>query len=55
VACRSARVLAEEFRSDRGQRRCRKMNAQETRLHIGTPTVTREKLDLKERLEGHAG
>lgn len=48
-ACRSLRVYADRFRPNRSQRRAYKANAGEVRLRIGTPEVTRTKLDLYDR------
>lgn len=49
AACRSLRVLVEQFRPDRSMRRLRKANAGSVRHEIGTPSVTRAKLDLYDR------
>jgi arginine-tRNA-protein transferase len=48
-ACRAVRVRAAEFRPDRSQRRVRKLNESVIERRIGTPAVTREKLDLYDR------
>jgi leucyl-tRNA---protein transferase len=48
-ACRSLRVLVDQFRPNRSQRRNCKSNESEVRLQIGPPEVTREKLDLYDR------
>jgi arginine-tRNA-protein transferase len=48
-ACRSLRVLVDQFRPDRSQRRCRKLNQDDTRVRIGVPAVTRAKLNLYDR------
>ena len=48
-ACRSLRVVVDRFRPDRSQRRTRKANDDTVRLLIGTPEVTRAKLDLFDR------
>jgi arginine-tRNA-protein transferase len=57
--CRALRVSAERFRPDRSQRRARRRNEGEVELRIGTPAVTREKLDLYDRYHafqaGHKG
>src|SRR5437870_4287166 len=48
-ACRSLRVLVEQFRPNRSQRRTRKLNEGAVELVIGRPTVTRAKLNLYDR------
>jgi arginine-tRNA-protein transferase len=48
-ACRSLRVKVAAFRPNRSQRRVRTANAGVIRLRIGTPSVTRAKLDLYDR------
>lgn len=47
-ACRSLRILVDRFRPDRSQRRAKKANA-DLDLVIGTPSVSRAKLDLYDR------
>jgi arginine-tRNA-protein transferase len=46
TACQSLRVPTASFRPNRSQRRVRKANESVIRLQIGTPTVSRAKLDL---------
>jgi arginine-tRNA-protein transferase len=48
-ACRSLRVKVANFRPNRSQRRVRKANEGVIRLRVGTPNVTRAKLDLYDR------
>jgi arginine-tRNA-protein transferase len=48
-ACQPLRVIAEGFRANRSQRRAWKNNEAEIRLRIGSPLVTRAKLDLYDR------
>lgn len=48
-ACRSLRVDAAQFRPDRSQRRCRRVNEGTVRLLIDVPSVTPEKLALFDR------
>jgi arginyl-tRNA--protein-N-Asp/Glu arginylyltransferase len=45
-ACQPLRVLADQFRPDRSQRRAIKTNAGTTELRIGMPSVTKAKLNL---------
>src|SRR5580692_7011190 len=47
-ACRSLRVLVDQFRPDRSQRRAVHANADVT-VTIDPPRVTRQKLDLYDR------
>src|SRR5262245_37218818 len=49
TACRSLRIVVEKFHPDRSQRRARKANAGDVRVGVGTPSVSREKLDLYDR------
>jgi len=49
TACRSLRVLMDRFHPNRSQRRVRKSNQGEVILEIGSPNVTRAKLDLYDR------
>jgi arginyl-tRNA--protein-N-Asp/Glu arginylyltransferase len=49
TACRSLRVLVDEFQPNRSQRRNRKVNEEEVRLEIGPPAATRSKLRLYDR------
>lgn len=48
-ACRTLRVLVDQFRPNRSQRRVRVMNEGAFQLRIGAPSVNREKLDLYDR------
>lgn len=48
-ACRQLRIDAARFRPNRSQRRCRKANDGVLRLHVGTPSITPEKLALLDR------
>ncbi len=59
TACRSLRVLVDEFRPDRSQRRAWKANEGEVQVRVGTPSVTRTKLRLYDQYHafqaGHKG
>jgi arginine-tRNA-protein transferase len=48
-ACQSIRIPVDFFRPNRSQQRVYRTNVNEVRLHIGTPSVTRAKLDLYDR------
>ena len=48
-ACQSVRVPVATFQRDRSQKRAWAANESEVRLVIGSPAVTREKLDLYDR------
>jgi arginine-tRNA-protein transferase len=52
-ACRSLRVLVDRFRPNRSQRRVRQANQEVVRLSIGTPSVSRAKLDLYDRYHAY--
>lgn len=49
TACRTLRVIVEQFHPNRSQRRCRKLNDGAIRLRIARPSATRTKLDLYDR------
>lgn len=53
TACRAIRVEAVRFQPNRSQRRVRKLNEGVVRLHIGTPSVSRDKLDLYDRYHAY--
>jgi arginyl-tRNA--protein-N-Asp/Glu arginylyltransferase len=48
-ACQSLRVIVEEFRPNRSQRRVGRTNEASLQLRIGQPAVSRAKLDLYDR------
>ncbi len=52
-ACRSLRVVADQFRPDRSQRRVRRANEGAVRLRIGPPAITRAKLQLYDRYHAY--
>lgn len=49
TACRSLRVLVDQFRPDRSQRRACQINANDVELRIDPPSGSRAKLDLYDR------
>lgn len=51
--CLSLRVPVATFRPDRSQKRAWAANAGELRVRVGTPSVTRAKLDLYDRFHAH--
>jgi arginine-tRNA-protein transferase len=53
TACRAIRIVADQFRPDRSQRRVRKANEGEITLRIGTPSVSRIKLALYDRYHAY--
>src|SRR5262249_19187683 len=52
-ACQSIRVVADRFRPDRSQRRTRAANEGAIELRVGTPSVSRAKLQLYDRYHDH--
>src|SRR5688572_12644886 len=48
-ACRSLRVPSATFAPDRSQRRAWKANAEEVRVRVGKPAVSRSRLQLYDR------
>jgi arginine-tRNA-protein transferase len=52
-ACQALRVKAGHFRPDRSQRRVRKLNQDVVHLRIGTPSVSRLKLNLYDRYHAY--
>jgi arginine-tRNA-protein transferase len=53
TACQSLRVLVDQFRPDRSQRRARKANEGVVELRIGRPSVSRAKLALYDRYHAY--
>jgi arginine-tRNA-protein transferase len=53
TACRSLRVLVNDFRPNRSQRRAIRRNEGAVELRIGTPEVTKEKLALYDRYHAY--
>jgi len=47
--CRSLRVLVDQFKPTRSQKRCRQTNESAVELVVGRPHVTQEKLELYDR------
>ena len=47
--CRSLRVLVDQFRPNRAQRRCWTLNAESVQVRIGQPSVSHAKLRLYDR------
>jgi arginine-tRNA-protein transferase len=52
-ACRSLRVLVDQFRPNRSQQRARKANEGIVSLEIGTPRVSWSRLELYRRFHDH--
>jgi arginine-tRNA-protein transferase len=52
-ACKSLRVVVDQFRPDRSQKRVRKANEGSVRLRIGAPSVSKAKLDLYDRYHAY--
>jgi arginine-tRNA-protein transferase len=53
TACQPLRVLVDRFRPDRSQRRARQANEGVVRLEIGSPSVSRARLDLYDRYHAY--
>jgi leucyl-tRNA---protein transferase len=53
TACRSLRVVVDQFRPNRSQRRARQANDGKVVLEIGEPSVTRGKLALYDRYHAY--
>jgi len=53
TACQPIRVVVEQFRPNRSQRRVCKMNEDVIELQIGNPAVSRAKLDLFDRFHAY--
>jgi arginine-tRNA-protein transferase len=47
--CKSLRIVVDRFRPDRSQRRTARLNDGEVELRIGSPNVSRARLDLYDR------
>jgi arginyl-tRNA--protein-N-Asp/Glu arginylyltransferase len=52
-SCQPLRVVVDQFRPDRSQRRARRTNEGITQLKIGVPAVTRSKLSLYDRFHAY--
>jgi arginine-tRNA-protein transferase len=49
LRCRSLRVVVDQFRPNRSQRRARKANEGVVEVRVGKPSITRAKLELYDR------
>ena len=53
TACRSLRIVADQFRPDRSQRRLRRANQGVIQLRIAPPAASRKKLELYDRYHAY--